>query len=258
MKIEINLRQQVLDQYKDMSLEEINYHINNLNQNKYICSDCKAPLIIAAFGPKHKMICYFRAKNSHEKDCKFINIKNYQNNKKIKIGSRKENESLERALLSLISKINNNNDDDEKINIVNKKLKKLSNFNKSNNTDFINDKKITKVLNLPIKEEDLIINRKYKFSKIININKYNTGSSKTYFYLNNILNNSDLSIEIKPEVGQAYIYLQEFFNKNLQNSNILVSFVFAYEGMSSYLTNDKNKKISLWRNNSCLIHISQI
>lgn len=251
IKIEPNW---ILKNYWDMSKEEIDIHTNNVKHKKYICAFelCKTPMIICAFGPEYKMKWYFRAKNSHKKECKWIT--KTKRRKKIMIGSQKENESMQRALLSLLNNFNSFDTDNININIG--KSKRITSY-KSVQESTYTGKKISRVKTLPKKSQDLEINTKYKFLKRVSIKSHLTYSGKKIFYINNIFEGQKISLEIKETCGHPFKIIEKYFENILSEIiSVKLAIVFVFEGITNYFTVGKEGgKICLEKTNSCILNI---
>ena len=254
IKIEPN---SILKHYVNMSAKEIESHINNMAENRYICAFelCKVPMIVSAFRSNCKKVCYFRAKNSHKIGCKWVI--QAQGSNKIMIGTEKENESMQRALLSLLK-----NDDDLKvdfININNGEIEKKTNYRIKNESSYVGVK-ISRVKKLPSDYNDLVKNTKYKFLKEVSIKRHLTYNDKTIFYINNIFANEKISLEIRETSGYYFDLLIEYFKKIPNGiTRVELAIVFVFEGIEQYLTEGKSGgKISLWKKNSCALKVYPI
>ncbi len=251
IKIEPNT---TLKHYRDMSKLEKDTHIDNLHKQRYICSFdlCKTPMIIAAFGFHYKTICYFRAKNSHEQNCKWI-IKS-KAKEKIKIGSRKENESMERALFSLLPTKNVTIVDN--IGVNNGNINRKIGYKTKEESTYIGNK-ISSVKTLPKDYRNLEENTKYKFLKKVSIKKLKTYKGKTIFYINDIFENEKISLEIKESCDDSFKELEDYFEDAYSNTVFVeMALVFIFEELNDYFKiGTEGSKICLWKNKSCILKI---
>lgn len=251
IKIEPNY---ILKHYRYMSKEEIEKHSNNMKHKRYICAFelCKTPMIICAFGPEYKQICYFRAKNNHKIECKWVI--NARGREEIMIGSQNENESMQRALLSLLNNVNIFDTDNININIG--ESKRITSY-KGKKESTYTGKKISRVKTLPKKYQDLEINTKYKFLKKIWIKIHLTHYGKKIFYINNIFEGQKISLEIKETCGYPFKIIEKHLENILSEIiSVELAMVFIFEGIVNYFTVGKEGgKICLWKTNSCILNI---
>ncbi len=220
--------------WSEMDVNEQNELLFQKKHKLFKCSECDTMMVVSGIGSL-KVRVYFRANTKHDPICVRYTKKNKVRSVVTNIYSKKEQESMNRALLSVMP-----HSALEELVETKKKSKKASQPIKSRSIEDSSSNKVrTARFRRWSKIENAIINQKYKYSGVLRFREWFV-EDWSIFYIN--FKEQDFSIAIYPSAEKTYRYIKNNFAELNEKE---VGLAFFYAGHTFQSNGSKLQKITV-------------